>query len=133
MKQQLTFSLILLITIFIWSCNSLKKVSKKDNTKELVSLMIGSFSSAKQAKKDTAFYDITLQMYPIWENRKDGNWLYVEQSLSKKPEKPYRQRVYKIEKVDDELFRSIVYTLPNPKDFIGKYKTNNLNFWSAYS
>ena len=123
MKQQLTLSLILLIGICTWSCTGLKKVNKKDSTKELVSLMTGSFSSAKQAKKDTSFYNISLQMYPIWENRKDGKWLYVEQSVSKKPKKPYRQRVYKIEKVDDELFRSIVYTLPNPEDFIGKWKT----------
>lgn len=123
MKYRIIFSLSLLVTILTWSCNGLKKINKKDNTKELVSLMTGSFSSAKQAKKDTAFYNIVLEMYPIWQNRKDGNWLYVEQALSKRPEKPYRQRVYKIEKVNDELFRSIVYTLPNPKDFIGKWKT----------
>lgn len=122
MKHQLTFSLIIVISIITWNCNGLKKSNKKDNTKELVNLMTGSFSSAKQAKKDTAFYDISLQMYPIWQNRKDGNWLYVEQAVSNAPNRPYRQRVYKIEKVNDELFRSIVYTLPNPKDFIGKWK-----------
>ena len=123
MQKQVTLFLIVLIVICTWSCNSLKKANKKDNTKELISLITGSFSSAKQAKKDTSFDEITLQVYPIWQNIKDGNWLYAEQILSKGVEKSYRQRVYKIEKVDNELFRRIIYTLPDPNDFTGKWKT----------
>ena len=121
MKKIILLSLLAL-AIGNWNCNGLKKTTKKDSLKELVSLMTGSFNSSRQAKKDTAFYDISLQMYPIWEGQKDVYWLYVEQAVTKAPTRPYRQRVYKLEKVEADLYKSIVYTLPEPKRFIGKWK-----------
>lgn len=87
---------------------------------KLVNMMTGSFNSAKQASEDTSYYDITLHMYPIWQNR-PGSWLYVEQAVTAFQDKPYRQRIYKIEK-EGKGFVSKVYELDNPELFIGKWK-----------
>lgn len=111
------------ILMLIFSCSISKKTNSKNGSfEELKSFMVGSFNSAKQAKMDSSYYDITLQMYPIWEDR-EGDWLYVEQSVTSAQNKPYRQRIYKLEKIDNETFRSRIYTLPNPNIFIGAWKT----------
>jgi hypothetical protein len=45
---------------------------------QLAQWMSGSFSSAAQAAEDSAYYDIRLEMAPIWTDRDDAVWLYVE-------------------------------------------------------
>ncbi|MBT8230845.1 MAG: hypothetical protein KJO50_11340 [Bacteroidia bacterium] len=89
-------------------------------TRKLVDMMTGSFNSSKQAYADTAYFDITLHMYPIWTDR-PGHWLYVEQSVTSFPDKPYRQRIYRIEK-DGQGFVSKVYEINDPSRFTGKWK-----------
>ena len=49
-----------------------------DDLEVLLSQMIGSFSSAEQAADDEDYFDIRLEMVPIWPDRQDGYWLYVE-------------------------------------------------------
>ena len=44
--------------------------------------MTGNFSSAAQAEADSAYYDISLDMAPIWTDREDAGWLYVEQAVA---------------------------------------------------
>ncbi|MGK0366585.1 MAG: CpeT protein [Saprospiraceae bacterium] len=78
--------------------------------------MTGSFNSTAQAERDTTYYDITLHMYPIWEDDAQ-TWLYVEQSVTSMPEKPYRQRVYRLEQADKSTFKSYIYTFEDPKIF----------------
>jgi hypothetical protein len=58
-----------------------------------VAWMTGSFSSAEQAAADTNYFDIRLEIVPIWTTRADGHWLYVEQAAAGYLERPYRQRV----------------------------------------
>jgi hypothetical protein len=85
--------------------------------------MVGSFSSAAQAQQDSSYYDISLHMYPIWESRDSTDrWLYVEQAMATMQEKPYRQRVYRVEVIDDSTWKSSVYTLANPEGCIGKWR-----------
>jgi hypothetical protein len=122
MKPLIAFSIILFCFI---GCTSTKKSSNTNDVEQLVNLMTGTFNSASQAQKDSAFFDISLQMYPIWQERNDGKWLYVEQAVSAAPQRPYRQRVYKVEKIGSDLYQSVVYTLPNPKRFIGKWNSPN--------
>ena len=89
--------------------------------KELFSLMQGSFNSENQAKQDSTYYNISLHMYPIWKDK--GNYLYVEQALNSMQDKPYRQRVYKVTRLNDSVFSSAIYTIPNDSLWIGKWKT----------
>ena len=114
-----SYLLLLVLGVFA-SCAILPKPSPKVADLDLlVDYMEGSYSSEKQAKKDTSFLHITLDMKRIWETRTDGAWLYVEQTAAWTPGKPYRQRIYHLEKVDENEFTSTICTMPNPKSFVG--------------
>jgi CpeT protein len=113
--------LVLLLVIITISCNSTKTDSNStSNLNELITIMQGNYSSEKQSKKDTSYFNISLRMVPIWKNK--GHYLYVEQAMFKKQEKPYRVRIYKISQRGNE-FVSEIHTLKNEKDWIGKWKT----------
>jgi len=92
----------------------------------LKSYMSGSFNSALQAKNDSDFYEIHLQMKPIWEDGKDGFWLYVEQAIVSALDKPYRQRIYHVSIKDDSTIVSKVFEMKNPLRFAGAYKNTDL-------
>jgi len=56
--------------------NAQAKVFKSD-VNQLVQIMSGAFSSEAQSKTDSAFFNISLKMKPIWTNKKGENWLYI--------------------------------------------------------
>ncbi|MEM7083071.1 MAG: chromophore lyase CpcT/CpeT [Pseudomonadota bacterium] len=93
----------------------------EDRLNELGALMIGSFSSAKQAATDSQYFDIRLEMVRIWADRTDGIWLYVEQAAASALDRPYRQRVYQVTG-DDNDWQSAVFELPEPLQYAGAWK-----------
>ena len=98
------------------------KPGQQNNTdlEQLVVYMQGTYSSEKQSMDDKEYFNISLRMTPIW--KKKGHYLYVEQAMFEKQESPYRVRIYKVSKRNDE-FISEIYTLKNEKEWIGKWKT----------
>lgn len=78
----------------------------------LASWMTGSYSSAAQAEVDEDYHDIRLEMAPLWTDRTDGYWLYVEQAVASMVDKPYRRRVYHVHRKADGGLVSEVYALP---------------------
>jgi len=89
-----------------------------DGPAAVATLLTGHFDSAAQAAADEAFFDISLVMQPVWTDRADGPWLYVEQAVSANLRAPYRQRVYHLVQ-DEGGLRSDVYTLPgDPGSFV---------------
>lgn len=84
---------------------------------ELWGLMQGSFSSRAQAQADPEYFDIRLHMMPIWTDREDARWLYVEQAVAVAPAEPYRQRVYRVATGEDGTIVSAVYTIEQPLRF----------------
>lgn len=84
--------------------------------------MAGSYTSAAQAKEDSGYFNIELEMVRIWPKRKDGAWLYVEQAAAESKAKPYRQRVYRLTEVNDSTFRSEIFTIRHGERFFGAYK-----------
>ncbi len=92
--------------------------NKADLTK-LVSYMEGAYSSLAQSEADTNFLHITLDMKQIWLENENGAWLYVEQTAAWTPGKPYRQRIYHLQQLDDTTFTSSIMSMPNPKNYIG--------------
>lgn len=90
----------------------------------LAEWMTGSFSSAAQAEtQPDDYFDIRLEMAPIWTDRTDGPWLYVEQAAAEALDRPYRQRVYRLVP-DGDFIRSDVYLLPgDPLAFAGAWRT----------
>jgi hypothetical protein len=120
--KKLKFIPITLFCTILLSALLFKSPPKKDKDLErLYKYLQGEFSSEKQAKADTAFFHITLKIAPIWKARTGEYWLYVEQATARKPDKPYRQRVYKLEKKDKQ-FVSYIYTIDKPLRFAGAYK-----------
>ncbi len=116
--------LSLLISMTIISCKNSEKIdTQKVDTEldELFSLMQGSFNSEKQSISDSTYYNISLHMYPIWEDK--GNFLYVEQALNVMQNRPYRQRIYEVKRVNDSIFSSSIYTIEADSLWIGKWKT----------
>ncbi len=88
----------------------------------VASWMTGSFSSEEQAKADTNYFDIRLEMVRIWKARTDGWWLYVEQAVAGSEARPYRQRVYHLTGQQDGSIRSDVFSVPDPLRFAGDWR-----------
>tara|TARA_R110002111_G_scaffold235136_1_gene296181 strand:+ start:16948 stop:17574 length:627 start_codon:yes stop_codon:yes gene_type:complete len=115
------FPLIIILSLVFNCKNNTKPEVKEDSElKELFALMQGSFTSEIQAEVDSTYYNISLHMYPIWENK--GHFLYVEQALTSTPNKPYRQRIYEIKRDSDSTFSSAIYKLDVDSLWIGKWK-----------
>lgn len=96
-------------------------LKKKDLT-TLKTYMVGTFTSEAQSKSDSTYFNIHLNMKPIWKDRTDGFWLYVEQAAAQSLDKPYRQRVYHIFLQDENTIVSQVYEMDKPARFAGDWK-----------
>ncbi|MCB0795850.1 MAG: chromophore lyase CpcT/CpeT, partial [Flavobacteriales bacterium] len=57
----------------------------------------------------------------LWPERTDGVWLYVEQAVAAKKEKPYRQRVYHVQQLDNSTFSSTILKIEGGERFFGSY------------
>ncbi|MBL7953836.1 MAG: chromophore lyase CpcT/CpeT [Flavobacteriales bacterium] len=88
---------------------------------QLASTMAGSYTSAEQAKSDTSYFEIELEMVRIWPKRRDGAWLYVEQATADSKAKPYRQRVYHVQEVNDSTFTSNILTIKGGEALYGAF------------
>lgn len=82
----------------------------------------GTFSSAVQAAENPEFLDVVLETTPIWTDRPDGPWLYVEQAVRVYRDRPYRQRVYRVRELVPGLFEIRVFTLPDPAAAVGAWR-----------
>lgn len=82
----------------------------------------GSFSSERQSKFDTSYYHVELHMNRIWRTRNDGIWMIVEQAMAASAQAPYRQRVYRIRRVEENMIEIEIYTWKDPKRVIGAWK-----------
>ncbi|GAA0873488.1 hypothetical protein GCM10009117_26350 [Gangjinia marincola] len=107
------------LAVSLIACKRSTNVEQSDIA-ELHEVMQGTFSSKKQSLADSTYFNIILHMYPIWQDK--GAYLYVEQSLSNMPDQPYRQRIYELKKASDSTIASVVYELPNPELYIGKWE-----------
>ena len=119
--MQVKILLFVLIIALFFSCTP-----REDSLTKLVAAMSGSFSSQQQAKSDTAYHDVRLHMIPIWMDRTDGRWLYVEQAAAENMDKPYRQRIYNLTQISDSTFRSMVFALPDPLQYAGAWEMPDL-------
>jgi hypothetical protein len=121
------YSIIFITLLAVFSCKTETKKTpqnteeKIDLLSELYTVMQGSYNSEIQSEVDSSYYNISLHMYPIWEGK--GNYLYVEQALNSMQNKPYRQRIYKLNQLTDSTFTSEIYTLAVDSIWIGKWKT----------
>ena len=121
------FGFLLSALLLLSSCKTTSlvvqspEVDPADGAAALFELMQGSFDSSEQAAQDSAYYAISLHMYPIWSER--GQYLYVEQALAAMQDKPYRQRVYELRSMEDGVVESHVYKIPADSLWVGKWRT----------
>lgn len=133
MRSPVALLTVILTAFCIYSCTPKNKsIMSYDpfDTEELATLMTGSFSSSAQAGADTNYYNISLHMYPIWPNE-EADYLYVEQAVATMQSRPYRQRVYKLERTAEGAYKSSVYKIVNDSLFIGMWKKPT--FFDNYS
>lgn len=123
MKSKNQIYLLAISILFLTNCKVQKEITppRIDEGQVVLQWMKGSYNSSQQAAKDSSFYNISLHMYPIWEDK--GNFLYVEQALDKAQDKPYRQRVYEVIDHNNGIIESKVYKLKNETDCIGQWKS----------
>ena len=122
MKKNRRINLVFLTLFLVISGCEEASFVKDPELQKLGSWMTGSFSSQEQAEADSNFYDIRLEMVPVWEDRDDAIWLYVEQAAASALDRPYRQRVYRLMRNDDMTFESAVFTFDKPLRFAGAWK-----------
>jgi CpeT protein len=115
--------LVLLMLLSFTQIKAQNKIKEAD-LRNLYNLMIGSFSSENQSKDDSSYFDIRLKMVPMW-SESEYYWLYVEQAMATNENKPYRQRVYRISKLNDTTIESRVYTIKNGEQYFGEWKLEN--------
>jgi CpeT protein len=115
--------LVLLMLLSFFQTKAQNKIKESD-LRNLYNLMIGSFSSENQSKEDSSYFDIRLKMVPMW-SESEYYWLYVEQAMATNENKPYRQRVYRISKMNDTTIESRVFTIKNGERYFGEWRLEN--------
>ncbi|MBP7477056.1 MAG: chromophore lyase CpcT/CpeT [Chitinophagales bacterium] len=114
-----------MLMISMASCGGAKKVFTPDADLSLcANMLVGEFSSESQSKLDSEFLNISMTMVRIWHNRVDGYWIYVEQSLANKMDKPYRQRIYQLVKKGDKVI-SKIYQFNDPMKYAGAHRDSS--------
>ncbi len=94
-------------------------VSEKENLLDkFCTFLKGEYNSQAQSSRDTNYYNISLVMFPIWEKETDAKYFYVEQAMSGKEDKPYRQRVYKVYQTGPTTIVSAIYTIKKQEDYV---------------
>jgi len=90
---------------------------------EVARWLVGNYSSAAQAARDAKnFKSVTLHITPIWTDRIDGRWMYVEQAMTDSPDKPTRQYIFRLMDNANGV-ESMVLELPgDPLVFAGAWK-----------
>ncbi|WP_028109474.1 chromophore lyase CpcT/CpeT [Ferrimonas futtsuensis] len=87
---------------------------------QLAQWMNGNYSSKTQSKELLNYFDLNLHIVPIWTERSDGPWLYSEHASSKRPERPFRQRVLRLETTPSGVLIHL-FELPTPRHFAGAW------------
>ncbi len=111
------FVLLFMVFFLLISCNKanveVQEITKSDDYIKLAKWITGTYSNN--------INEIDLTMYPIWQNRSDGFWIYMEQSFSKN-KKAIIQRIYQLLELKDGLYEVIVYELPFESRFTECWK-----------
>lgn len=123
MKYFATILLIAAFSLSISHANPPEGRKANNHLKSLYRMMQGRYNSEAQSKADTDFFNISLRMLPIWTER--GYYLYVEQALADRQDKPYRVRVYKLVQRGFNEIVSEIYTLKDEKAWVGQWQNVN--------
>ncbi len=116
-------ALALIASLLLLTSRGLAEPSTLDH---LTVFLTGSFSNADQARGDQNFRASTLHITPIWTDRSDDPWLYLEQALADAPAHPYRQLVYQLATRPDHTLEARIFELRDPVAATGAWKDPTL-------
>jgi hypothetical protein len=119
MRPPLTFIACLLLL-------TSRGLAEPSTLEHLAVFLTGSFANADQARGDQNFRAATLHITPVWTERSDGPWLYLEQALADAPTHPYRQLIYQLARRADDTLAVHVFELPYPIAATGAWKDPSL-------
>ena len=78
----------------------------------------GKFWLHDQYIKNTAnYFDKHIEIIPVWTDRKDEFWFYVEQAVADHLDKPYRQRIYQLTEPTLGVLESRIFQFNDPLRF----------------
>lgn len=120
-------ALILLLTL----CVAAHAQQGHALAEEYAALMVGSFSSARQAASDPRYDVVEAHIVRIWPDRTDGVWLYQEQALlgragavdASARRRPYFQRIVHLQEVGPGLVRTTTYPIVAPERLVGAWRS----------
>lgn len=95
-------------------------VFNSSNTALLSSWLPGVYESTN-AKFQDEDLNVTLHILPIWQERTDGKWFYIESNIINKMTKPFRQRILQFVATPSDHIRMYTYRIPRASDFAGAY------------
>lgn len=95
-------------------------VFSSENTSTLENWLIGTYQS-KLTQIQGQDVKINLQILPIWSDRVDGEWLYLEGQVAGNDGKPFHQRIVQLVESFNGVIRFYNYTIPRASDFQGAY------------
>ena len=84
--------IVVVILMCLFSAYANSAVVKSSNTLLLKQWLSGEHLSTND-KIQGRDVQLALQILPIWQDRIDGEWLYMESSIINSPHKPFRQRI----------------------------------------
>ena len=119
----------MLMRAFSFSClfvYALSSAAQTPSLEMLASYITGDYSSKIQAKEDTNFLDISLKITSIWDDQPEVVWLYVEQAVSNKTKKPYRQSIHQLVELEEGKYANYAFQIPNANQYIGANKKPKL-------
>ncbi|MGY4003390.1 chromophore lyase CpcT/CpeT [Aeromonas sanarellii] len=92
----------------------------------LLSWFAGEFSSQEQASHDARFTSAELRLVEIWPGYQGFRWVYAEQFLTERAERPFRQRIYRFSPMPDGRILMAELTMPRATDFAGAWRQPEL-------
>ncbi|WP_232784129.1 chromophore lyase CpcT/CpeT [Moritella sp. Urea-trap-13] len=104
----------------LFSSFAYSAVFKSENTALLKQWLVGIHRSTNDVIQGREV-NIGLQILPIWQERIDGEWLYIESNIIDSANKPFRQRILQLVATPNGLIRLYSYTIPRASDFAGAY------------
>ncbi len=108
------------LTLLCLTLTALSSTARADDTPlaRATAWLTGHFTNETQFTTDKGYRHVNLHSAPIFADRTDGPWLYVEQSLADAPTVPYRQHIQQLSARADSAIEVRIYTLANPVAFI---------------
>jgi tetratricopeptide (TPR) repeat protein len=108
-----------LVLIFLLTCPAL--FARDAELDRVARMLEGTYSSAAQASSERAFDDVRLNIRRVWDDRRDGYWFYVEQSLTSAQDRPVLQRFFHLHRRSDRALVVDDFAMPDPARVAGAW------------